>query len=103
MSTLRLVHSVAGITLLALGNGAPDVFAAYSALQKADDFPLELGALLGASMFISTVVLGSVILLSTVNAGTIKRSDFFRDQIAYMIVVALVIGASYDGKVQKHN
>eukprot|EP00466_Bigelowiella_natans_P016349 jgi/Bigna1/146521/aug1.116_g21229 len=59
---LRLRPEVAGITLLALGNGAPDVFTALAGIQDADDFQLVLGALLGASTFISTVVLGAVLL-----------------------------------------
>ncbi len=39
---LRLSPSIAGITLLAIGNGAPDVFTAYAALQS-DDIQLLLG------------------------------------------------------------
>ena len=58
---LGLSENVAGITLLALGNGAPDVFTAYSAINSADDFPLVLAELLGASIFITTVVLAAVL------------------------------------------
>ena len=38
-----------GVTLLAFGNGAPDVFSAYSGVQnmKNDDVGLVFGALLG--------------------------------------------------------
>jgi sodium/potassium/calcium exchanger 6 len=39
---LRLSPSIAGITLLAIGNGAPDVFTAYAGLHK-DDIDLVLG------------------------------------------------------------
>ena len=40
-----------GVTLLAFGNGAPDVFSALSAVEnmKNDDVGLVLGALLGTS------------------------------------------------------
>ena len=58
---LGLSENVAGITLLALGNGAPDVFTAYSAINSADDFPLVLAELLGASIFVTTVVLAAVL------------------------------------------
>lgn len=39
---LRLSPSIAGITLLAIGNGAPDVFTAYAGL-KGGDLQLVLG------------------------------------------------------------
>ena len=58
---LRLSPDVAGITLLALGNGAPDVFTAIAVAHSAD-FPLLLSDLLGGSVFIATVVLGAVTL-----------------------------------------
>jgi hypothetical protein len=96
---LRLSPSVAGITLLAIGNGAPDVFTAYAALDKADDLSLELSALLGASIFILTVVLGSVILVAEVSSSTIRRTDFVRDLSAYVVVVGIVIAISLDGKI----
>ena len=56
---LRLSPNVAGVTLLALGNGAPDIFTALAGINGAHDFDLVLGELLGASNFISTVVLSS--------------------------------------------
>ena len=56
---LVLPPDVAGITLLAFGNGAPDVFTAVAVANRAD-FPLLLSDLLGGSVFITTVVLGAV-------------------------------------------
>ncbi|XP_065826878.1 mitochondrial sodium/calcium exchanger protein-like [Oscarella lobularis] len=96
---LKLSPSVAGITLLAIGNGAPDVFTAYSALTKASDFPLELSALLGASIFILSIVLGSVILVSEVSKKTIKPMDFYRDIVAYIVVVVTVVVICIDQKI----
>ena len=62
---LKLSPTVAGITLLALGNSAPDVFADLAAVQNAGDFALALGELMGAAMFLTTVVLAAVIITST--------------------------------------
>ena len=53
----------AGVTLLALGNGAPDVSATMSAID-AGDFELSLSALTGAGMFVGTVVAGVVIVIA---------------------------------------
>lgn len=48
-SVLRLSQNVAGVTLLALGNGAPDIFSAYAAVNQAEDekASLAVGALFG--------------------------------------------------------
>ncbi len=85
---LRLRPEVAGITLLAIGNGAPDVFTALAGIADAGDFQLVVGALLGASTFISTVVLGAVLLsarnprkatiarITAAAAGDMKDADF---------------------------
>ena len=62
---LKLSPTVAGITLLALGNSAPDVFADLAAVQNAGDFALALGELMGAAMFLTTIVLAAVIITST--------------------------------------
>ena len=67
-ATLQLPPDVAGVTLLALGNGAPDVFTAIAAAQ-ALNFPLLLADLLGGSVFIATVVVGCVILVARTRAG----------------------------------
>ncbi len=48
-SILRLSQNVAGVTLLALGNGAPDIFSAFAAVSQAEDrkASLAVGALFG--------------------------------------------------------
>ncbi len=48
-SVLRLSQNVAGVTLLALGNGAPDIFSAFAAVNQKEDekASLAVGALFG--------------------------------------------------------
>jgi sodium/potassium/calcium exchanger 6 len=48
-----------GVTFLAFGNGAPDLFATFGAIQN-NASGLAMGSLLGAGCFISTCVVGSV-------------------------------------------
>ena len=55
---LGLRPRVAGVTLLALGNGAPDVFSVMAA-YRAGQGDLAVGALVGGSMFVTTVVVGA--------------------------------------------
>ena len=46
---LRLSQNVAGVTLLALGNGSPDIFSAFAAINQDEDkkSSLSVGALFG--------------------------------------------------------
>ena len=94
---LRLSPEVAGITLLAVGNGAPDVFGALAGIDGQDDFQVVLGALLGASIFISSVVLGAVLLVAP--SRSVDKSTFQRDSLTYMATVATIVGIAYDGNV----
>ena len=68
---MQLSPQVAGVTVLALANGAPDFFtgiAAFSSDSSGSD-ALGIGACLGAGMFITTVIFGSVILSSPFHEG----------------------------------
>jgi sodium/potassium/calcium exchanger 6 len=90
---LNLSPAIAGITLLALGNGAPDIFTAIAGLQ-ADDFPLVLGGLVGASMFIATVVLGSVMLAAPRNSVRVDKTSLMRDVSVYLVATVVIIAVS---------
>jgi hypothetical protein len=62
--TLGLPPRFAGVTLLALGNGAPDIASTVNAIldDVRQGYLMGLGELAGAGMFISTIVTGIVIL-----------------------------------------
>uniref|UniRef100_A0A8C9U3E9 Solute carrier family 8 member B1 n=1 Tax=Scleropages formosus TaxID=113540 RepID=A0A8C9U3E9_SCLFO len=83
-ATLRLTHNVAGVTFLALGNGAPDVFSAVAAFSHPHTAGLAIGALFGAGIFVTTVVAGGVAL---VKPFTVASRPFLRDVIFYMCAV----------------
>lgn len=50
------------MTLLAFGNGAPDFFAAIASVgdSKGGEVGLAIGALLGAALFVSSIVAGTI-------------------------------------------
>ncbi|KAJ1460789.1 Sodium/calcium exchanger protein-domain-containing protein [Pelagophyceae sp. CCMP2097] len=87
---LRLSPEVAGATLMACGNGAPDVFTAWNAIRNATDFPLVLAELLGASIFVTTVVLGLVLIVSPEQPVTFDAKPFARDTMM-LALAGLVI------------
>ncbi|CAB1322020.1 unnamed protein product [Coregonus sp. 'balchen'] len=93
-STLRLTHN--GVTFLALGNGAPDVFSATVAFSHPHTAGLAIGALFGAGIFVTTVVAGAV---SLVKPFTVATRPFLRDVIFYMAAVFWTFVILYRGTI----
>lgn len=97
---LSCSESLAGVTLLALGNGAPDVFASISAGGKTEAaVNLQVSALAGSALFITCVVMWLSIRASTADDGKIKVTKIFflRDSIflflasIYILAILLFI------------
>ena len=63
---LGLPPRFAGVTLLALGNGAPDVAATMNAIlgDERRGYEMALGELTGTCMFVTSVILGVIVSLS---------------------------------------
>ncbi|GLJ09422.1 hypothetical protein SUGI_0109410 [Cryptomeria japonica] len=78
---LRLSPSMGGVTVLALGNGAPDLFASMAALRS-DNARIGLGAILSAGAFVSAFVVGNVAL--TAAPFSVKPFPFVRDVFFYL-------------------
>ncbi|KAM3868400.1 mitochondrial sodium/calcium exchanger protein [Diretmus argenteus] len=95
-TSLRLSHNVAGVTFLAFGNGAPDVFSAMAAFSHPHTAGLAVGALFGAGIFVTTVVAGSV---SLVKPFTVASRPFLRDVIFYMVAVFWTFIILYRGTI----
>ncbi|XP_044131266.1 mitochondrial sodium/calcium exchanger protein [Bufo gargarizans] len=94
--TLRLSHNVAGVTFLAFGNGAPDVFSAVAAFSDSRTAGLAIGALFGAGVFVTTVVAGGIALVKPFTAAS---RPFLRDIVFYMSAVFLTFYVLYRGYV----
>jgi sodium/potassium/calcium exchanger 6 len=73
---LRLSPSMAAVTLLALGNGAPDAFASAAALA----------AILSAGAFVSAFVVGAVALIAAPFA--VPPASFARDVFFYLVAAS---------------
>ena len=86
---LGLPPRFAGVSLLAVGNGAPDLSASINAIVADPNkgYRLILGSLSGAGMFIGTVVAGSIIFATN---GIVCRGALIRDIVVYMIAVIVV-------------
>jgi sodium/potassium/calcium exchanger 6 len=86
---LGLPPRFAGVTLLALGNGAADVSATVSAItsDQENGYKLALGALTGAAMVIGCVVSALVVLVA---GGVPCRGALVRDVLALLVAVLVV-------------
>lgn len=101
VSTLmKLSPDVAGATLLALGNGAPDIFSQVAAVTSGDlpDVNLAVSSALGSGLFITTVILGAVVLQSSTKV-IVKPYAYQRDSLAYLGSVVLVAAVLLGGTV----
>lgn len=101
---LRLSPDVAGVTLLAFGNGAPDVFTGIAVATSHDvdmDFSLLLSDLVGGSIFIMTVVVGAVVWIANTHAPEwrVEQLPFWRDILSFIVALSAVAIVAADGTV----
>lgn len=78
---LNLSPSMGAVTLLALGNGAPDVFASVAALRGGQP-RTGLGAILSAGTFVSAFVVGFVAIYAA--PFSVDPAPFVRDVLFYL-------------------
>lgn len=94
--SMRLSQNIAGVTFLAFGNGAPDVFSAIAAVgnSKDGDAGLAFGALFGAGVFVSTVIVATICLISPFHS---VQRPLLRDLIFFMLAGFWAFVVVYDG------
>jgi sodium/potassium/calcium exchanger 6 len=88
-SMLGMSESLAGVTLLAFGNGSPDVFSTFAAFRT-HAASLAVGELIGAASFITAVVSGSMALIRPFNV---------RDVGFFIVAAGFSMGFIVDGKL----
>uniref|UniRef100_A0A453H0X2 Sodium/calcium exchanger membrane region domain-containing protein n=1 Tax=Aegilops tauschii subsp. strangulata TaxID=200361 RepID=A0A453H0X2_AEGTS len=102
-AALRLPPAVAGVTLLSLGNGAPDVFASvvsFAAGDGGDGGGVGLNSALGGALFVSTVVAGVVALAAGSRGGAVvELRGFVRDLCFLFFALCYLVGVLVSGTV----
>eukprot|EP00743_Colponemidia_sp_Colp-15_P003529 GILK01003807.1.p1 GENE.GILK01003807.1~~GILK01003807.1.p1 ORF type:complete len:702 (+),score=98.26 GILK01003807.1:39-2108(+) len=92
---LGMSPNLAGITFLAFGNGAPDCFSSIASFASGNE-KIGLGAIVGAGVFVTTVVTGAVALVST---AKVPARPFIRDVVFYLAAVIALFLIYRDGEV----
>lgn len=84
---------MAGVTFLAFGNGSPDVFSTFAAMNSHSG-SLAVGELIGAAGFITAVVAGSMALVREFKVG---KKTFVRDVGFFIVAVSFSMVFLADG------
>ncbi|OWB80357.1 hypothetical protein B5S32_g4625 [[Candida] boidinii] len=113
---LGIPENLSGLTLLAFGNGSPDIMGTFTSFQT-DNASLAIGELIGAAFFITSVVIGSMAIIKpfrvlpsfkeqeeirTKYGLDLSKNDkyiFIRDLSFFIISVLIVIIFLSDGQL----
>jgi sodium/potassium/calcium exchanger 6 len=87
---LKLPETVAGVTLLAFSNGAPDVIASFSAGAESEGIFISIGALFGSGLFSTTIILARCIEVSKNNQIKVEYKSWVRDLSFYIFGILVV-------------
>ncbi|KAK6944542.1 Sodium/calcium exchanger membrane region [Dillenia turbinata] len=96
---LKLSPSIAGVTLLSLGNGAPDVFASIVSFTRSGAGDVGLNSVLGGAFFVSNVVVGIISIVISSRNVSVDKSSFTRDVLFFLFSLSSLLVIIYVGKV----
>ncbi|KAJ6434003.1 hypothetical protein OIU84_017672 [Salix udensis] len=84
---LNLSPTIAGVTLLSLGNGAPDVFSSLVSFMGDGTSGVGFNTIIGGASFVSCVVVGIISILAKQEGFRVNRCAFFRDVCFFLLVL----------------
>lgn len=96
---LRLSPTIAGVTLLSLGNGAPDFFASVVSFTSSNNGAVGLNSILGGAFFVSTAVLGIISFIVSSNEVSVDKASFIRDVIFFLFSLFILLIIISIGKI----
>ncbi len=94
---MKMSQNLAGVTFLAFGNGAADVFTSLVACSGHNGLKFSISSLLGSSVIITLIVFSIVVLIS--KEVKVNGKLFIRDIILYLIAICLLFLFSWKGRI----
>ena len=97
---MHMSQNLAGVTFVALGNGAPDVIGAVvaSGSTSPDGTNLAIGALIGSCLMLTHLVSFLVTFVTKGNIVPMKKALYLRD-MGFLLLVVIVLGIFFFIKV----
>lgn len=93
---LSMSADLAGITVLAVGNGAPDVFSTFVAIYNTGDFQLAASEVIGSGCFVSSIVIASIVIM---NANVVMPQTLIHNISFYLVALLFVFFIYTSGTV----
>jgi sodium/potassium/calcium exchanger 6 len=89
---LGLSENLAGVTLLAFGNGSPDLFTSLSNISK-DDTELMYTQLIGGATFVTGFVIGIIMIIQPCR---IPPRTYVRDVLFFLTAAIFISSSTHD-------
>lgn len=92
-------ETIAGVTLIAFANGAPDIFTAISATSDSEEGVfVSIGSLFGSTLFGTTIILARCIFLSK-KTVKLQKFSWIRDMVFFIVGIMIVLAYGVVGEV----
>ncbi|KAK4337594.1 hypothetical protein RND71_042081 [Anisodus tanguticus] len=97
--SLKLSPIIAGVTLLSLGNGAPDLFSSIVSFMNDGTNNIGLNSIIGGAFFVSSVVAGITSISISQHERKIKKSSFIGNVMFLILCVVCLLVVIVIGKI----
>lgn len=96
---LKLSPTIAGVTLLSLGNGAPDFFSSFVSFMGDGTSDVGLNTVIGGASFVTCVVVGIISISRSKRKVRVNKSAFIRDVCFLLLVIVFLLVILIQGEI----